>query len=84
MTASLFEQELKDEFDVLYEEGASQRRMMSISTHDRIAGAPGIVKALDRFLTYARSHEGVAFMRKDEIAKFALSRDDVPQAPARK
>lgn len=83
MTTAGFEQELKDEFDVLYAEGQTRRRMMSISTHDRIGGAPGIVKALDRFLTYARQHEGVAFMRKDEIARFALERHDTPKNPPR-
>ncbi|MFN3253413.1 polysaccharide deacetylase family protein [Roseibium album] len=83
MTAAGFEQELKDEFDVLYAEGASRRRMMSISTHDRIAGAPGIVNALDRFLTYAHQHEGVVFMRKDEIARFALAQADTPMNPPR-
>ena len=83
MTAAAFEQELKDEFDVLYAEGATRRRMMSISTHDRIAGAPGIINALDRFLTYARQHDGVAFMRKDEIARFAMEQADTPQNPPR-
>ncbi|WP_343211388.1 polysaccharide deacetylase family protein (plasmid) [Aliisedimentitalea scapharcae] len=84
MTSAAFEQELKDEFDVLYAEGAQRRRMMSISTHDRIGGAPGIVGALDRFLTYAKQHEGVIFMRKDEIAQYTLQQDDVPINPPRK
>ncbi|UWQ81471.1 polysaccharide deacetylase family protein (plasmid) [Leisingera sp. S132] len=84
MTSAAFEQELKDEFDVLYAEGARRRRMMSISTHDRIGGAPGIVGALDRFLTYAKQHEGVVFMRKDEIAQYTLQQDDVPINPPRK
>ncbi len=83
MTAMGFEQELKDEFEVLYSEGAKRRRMMSISTHDRIGGPPGIVAALDRFLTYAKQHDGVAFMRKDEIAKFVLEQDDIPINPPR-
>lgn len=79
MTAAAFAQELKDEFDVLYAEGATRRRMMSISTHDRIAGQPAIVKALDSFLTYARARPGVAFMRKDDIAKWALAQKDTPK-----
>lgn len=78
MTGAAFAQELKDEFDVLYAEAATRRRMMSISTHDRIAGQPAKVKALDDFLTYARAHPGVAFLRKDEIARFALTAADVP------
>ena len=80
MTGAAFAQDLKDEFDVLYQEAGHRRRMMSISTHDRIGGQPAKVKALDDFLTYARRHGGVAFLRKDEIARFALDRADVPAA----
>jgi peptidoglycan/xylan/chitin deacetylase (PgdA/CDA1 family) len=46
--------------------------MMVISLHDRISGHAGRVRALDRFLTYAKSHGGVRFARKDDIARFAL------------
>ncbi len=66
-----FLDQIKMDFDVLYREGATRRRMMSISAHDRISGTPQMVEAWDRFLTYARKHEGVAFLRKDEIARFA-------------
>lgn len=79
MTGAGFAQDLKDEFDVLYREGASRRRMMSISTHDRIAGQPAVVKALDDFLTYARARPGVLFLRKDEIARWALAQADTPR-----
>lgn len=67
-----YEQALKDEFDQLYEEGATRRRMMVISLHDRISGHAGRVRALDRFLTYAKGKPGVWFARKDEIADWAL------------
>lgn len=67
-----YEQALKDEFDQLYEEGATRRRMMVVSMHDRISGHANRVRVLDRFLTYARSKPGVWFARKDEIAKYAL------------
>jgi peptidoglycan/xylan/chitin deacetylase (PgdA/CDA1 family) len=67
-----YEQALKDEFDQLYEEAATRRRMMVISLHDRISGHAGRVRALDRFLTYARSKNDVWFARKDEIARYAL------------
>jgi peptidoglycan/xylan/chitin deacetylase (PgdA/CDA1 family) len=70
---SQFLEQIKLDFDQLYEEGATRRRMMSISAHDRISGTPQMVKAWDEFLRYARSHPGVAFMRKDEIARYALS-----------
>lgn len=82
MTAA-FLQELKDEFDMLYQEGSTQRRMMSISVHDRIGGAPGLVTALDKFIQYAKGHASVGFMRKDAIAKWALAQKDTPTNPAR-
>jgi peptidoglycan/xylan/chitin deacetylase (PgdA/CDA1 family) len=68
-----FLEQIKGEFDQLYEEAGSRRRMMSISAHDRISGTPQMVRAWDQFITYAKSKAGVAFMRKDEIARFALS-----------
>src|SRR5580704_15310045 len=74
-----YEQTLRDEFDQIYEEGAHRRRMMVISLHDRISGHAGRVRSLDRFLTYAKSKEGVWFARKDEIARWALDhRADTP------
>lgn len=69
---SQFLEQIKLDFDQLYEEGATRRRMMSISTHDRIGGTPQMVRVLDQFLQYAKSHAGVVFMRKDEIARYAL------------
>ena len=47
-------------------------RMMSVSAHDRISGAPQMVRVWDAFLQYAKSRPGVAFLRKDEITRFAL------------
>ncbi|MDA8563121.1 polysaccharide deacetylase family protein [Mariniblastus sp.] len=67
--------QIKDEFDQLYTEAATRRRMMSISTHDRIGGTPAIIKVLDDFLKYAKGHKGVVFMRKKEIAEFAMNSD---------
>lgn len=78
LSAGQFAQDLIDEFDILYAEAAHRRRMMSISTHDRIGGQPAIVKALDAVLTHARRHPGVMFLRKDEIARWALSQTDTP------
>lgn len=78
LTAAAFGQELKDEFDQLYLEAAGRRRMMSISTHDRIAGTPARVKRIGEFLAYAKQHPGVAFVRKDQIAQWALSMPNVP------
>ena len=72
--AGAYAEALCDEFDQLYEEGASRRRMMVVSLHDRISGHANRVRALDRFLTYARSKPNVWFARKDEIARWALDK----------
>ena len=74
-----FEQQLYDEFDQLYEEAATRRRMMSISLHDRIAGRPARVRSLRRFIEYAQKKKGVVFMRKDEIAEIALASPLTPR-----
>jgi peptidoglycan/xylan/chitin deacetylase (PgdA/CDA1 family) len=58
------EQALRDEFDQLYEEGGHRRRLMVVSLHDSISGHACRVRALDRFLTYAKSKEGVWFARR--------------------
>lgn len=73
-----YEQALKDEFDQLYEEGATRRRMMLVGFHDRINGHANRIRVFDRFITYAKSHD-VWFARKDEIAKWVLEhREDTP------
>ncbi|GAA3055058.1 polysaccharide deacetylase family protein [Pseudonocardia yunnanensis] len=74
-----YEQALRDEFDQLYEEGATRRRMMVISLHDRISGHANRVRVLNRFLAYATSKPAVWFARKDEVADWALeTRDRTP------
>lgn len=70
--------QLKAEFDQLYEESGTKRRMMSVSLHDRIGGSPAVVKVVDEFIQYAKTHEGVLFMRKDDIAKLVLNDPDTP------
>ncbi|MDN7675532.1 polysaccharide deacetylase family protein [Burkholderia oklahomensis] len=67
-----FLDQIKLDFDQLYDEAGMRRRMMSISAHDRISGTPQMVRAWDAFLRYAKSHPGVVFMRKDDIARYAL------------
>ena len=57
---------LKDSFDVLYEEGS---RMMSIGLHCRLAGRPGRLAALKRFVDYLQSHDQVWVTRRIDIAE---------------
>lgn len=68
----MFLAQVKRDFDELYREADARRRMMSISAHDRISGSPQMVSVWDEFIRYAKSRPGVSFMRKDEIARFAL------------
>ncbi|MFT3770320.1 MAG: hypothetical protein QM820_33245 [Minicystis sp.] len=70
--ADAYSADLRAEFDQLYAESAVRRRMMSVSTHDRISGTPARVQALGAFIDHAQKHPGVVFLRKDEIARFAL------------
>ena len=61
---------LKDSFDVLYSEGVEGApRMMNIGLHCRLAGRPGRLAALKRFIDYAKSHDRVWFARRIEIAE---------------
>lgn len=60
---------LKDSFDVLYAEGATAPKMMSIGLHCRLVGRPGRAAALARFLDYIASHERVWVARRLDIAR---------------
>ena len=64
-----FFQYLRDAFDVLYEEGAREPKMMSVGLHCRLVGRPGRAAALTRFLDYARSHDAVWITTRAEIAR---------------
>lgn len=70
--------DLKNEFEMLYTEAESRRRMMSISVHGRVSGRPARAKVLEEFIIYAQRRPGVVFMRKDEIARFALASSITP------
>ena len=60
---------LRDTFDTLYEEGSRIPRMMSVGLHCRLVGRPGRIRALERFIDHAQSHEGVWFCRRVDIAR---------------
>ena len=71
---------LKDAFDVLYAEGETAPKMMSIGLHCRIIGRPARMASLQRFLKYAQGHNDVWFARRIEIARHWLA-DHPYEAP---
>lgn len=60
---------LRDSFDTLYAEGAETPKMMSVGLHCRLAGKPGRIAALARFLDHVAAHDKVWICRRDAIAK---------------
>lgn len=68
-TGEQFYQYLKDAFDVLYAEGESSPKMLSIGLHCRLIGRPARFQALQQFLDYALSHEQVWIPRRIDIAR---------------
>jgi putative urate catabolism protein len=60
---------LKDAFDVLYAEGETAPKMLSIGLHCRVAGHPGRTAALARFIDYVQSHDQVWLCTRAEIAR---------------
>jgi chitin deacetylase len=70
ITGEQFYQYLKDSFDTLYAEGCNGRaKMFSIGLHNRLIGRPGKFAGLKKFLDYAKSHNGVWFPRRIDIAQ---------------
>ena len=62
---------LKDSFDALYEEGQNgMPKMMSIGLHCRLAGRPGRIQALKKFIDYVKSHDDIWFAKRLDIAHF--------------
>ena len=60
---------LRDAFDVLYEEGETAPKMMSVGLHCRLVGRPGRAAALSRFLDYVQQHDRVWLCRRIDIAR---------------
>ena len=56
-------------FDVLYREGRTHPKMMSVGLHMRLAGRPGRAAALARFLDYVQGHDRVWVCRRIDIAR---------------
>jgi len=64
-----FFQLLKDAFDLLWLEGETRPKMMSVGLHGRISGHPARAMALARFLDYIQGRDSVWICRREEIAR---------------
>jgi len=60
---------LKDSFDILYAEGETHPKMMTVGLHARLLGRPGRIGCLHRFLDYILGFDRVWVARRDDIAK---------------
>lgn len=60
---------VRDAFDVLYREGATAPKMMSVGLHQRLIGHPGRIAGLWRFLDHVQKHSGVWVTGRLDIAK---------------
>jgi allantoinase len=69
-TAEEFMQAIKDNFDVLYEEGRTNGRVMAIALHPYIINVPFRHKYLEKALEYITGHEEVWLTTAGDIAKW--------------
>ena len=68
-TGEDFFQYMKDAFELLYEEGKENPRLLSIGLHDRLIGRPARASGLIRFLEHVRSIDRVWFCRGVDVAR---------------
>ena len=71
--AAYFAQIITDHFDVLYQQGAQNGRVMCIALHPFWIGQPNRVRHLDEALTYILSHDGVWKATADDIAEYYMA-----------
>ncbi|HTC09286.1 MAG TPA: allantoinase PuuE [Acetobacteraceae bacterium] len=68
-TAEDFYTYCRDAFDMLYAEGRTQPKMLSIGLHNRIIGHPGRAVGLQRLLDHMMRFAGVWITRRVDIAR---------------
>ena len=71
---------LKDSFDILYAEGETHPKMMTIGLHARLIGRPGRIGSLHKFLDYVLGHERVWVCRRDDRARYWAEHYPNPEA----
>lgn len=62
----------KEQFDVLYAEGAESGRLMSVGLHPHVIGQPFRVRAVREFIEYVKQFDGVWWATREEIATWYL------------
>jgi putative urate catabolism protein len=65
---------LREAFDLLWTEGETSPRTMSVGLHSRISGHPARAAAIGRFLDYAAGRGDVWICRRREIAEHWIQR----------
>jgi len=68
----------KDAFDMLYREGRTQPKMMSVGLHMRLIGHPARAVGLERFLDYVSGFQGVWIARRLDIARHWMAVHPAP------
>ena len=72
-TGEQFAQAVMDQFDTLYDEGASSLRVMGIGIHPFLVGQPFRARHFARALQHIVSHDDVWLATSDEIADWYTS-----------
>jgi peptidoglycan/xylan/chitin deacetylase (PgdA/CDA1 family) len=76
---------LRDAFDTLYAEGDPRGRdapkMLSVGLHARLAGRPGRMAALARFVDHVQRHDAVWIARRIDIARHWIATHPYAAAP---
>ena len=65
-------QQIKDQFETLYEQGARNGRVMCISLHPFFIGQPSRIKHLEEALDYVMAHDGVWSTTANDICDYYM------------
>lgn len=69
---------IRDAFDILYEEGATTPKMMSVGLHARLIGHPARAMGLKRLLDYVATKNDVWITRRIDIAQHWVATHPYP------
>ena len=69
---------IRDAFDMLYEEGGANPKMMSVGLHPRLIGHPARAMGLKRLLDYVQERDDVWITRRIDIAEHWVQHHPYP------